>query len=192
MSVLRYITHPNVDIDPHVPVPEWALSPLGRRRATLMLDQPWVASIDRIVSSGETKALETAELIGIRLGLPVDVRPSSGETDRTATGYVESERHELLADRFFAEPHLSADGWERAIDAQARIIDVLDDVLHEPNEAAGDVAVVGHGAVGTLLMCHLDGRPIARVHDQPGQGHYWSYDRSQDRLLHGWRPIDDV
>lgn len=193
MSVLRYITHPNVDIDPHRPVPQWGLSALGRGRAQAMLDQPWLESIDHIIRSTETKAMETAELIAIRLDLTVDVRPSSGETDRMATGYVERERHELLADRFFSEPDVSADGWERANDAQRRIVDAVIDVLGEPNDAAArNVAIVGHGAVGTLLMCHLDRRAISRVHDQPGQGHYWSYDRSAKRLLHGWRRLDDL
>lgn len=189
---MRYITHPNVDIDPHTPVTSWSLSPLGRHRAQTMLDQSWIQSIRHVISSSETKAMETAGLLAARLGLTVDVRPQSAEIDRSATGYVEQHRHEFLADRFFTEPQVSADGWERAVDAQRRIVDAVKDVLGEPNDPAGDVAIVGHGAVGTLLMCHLDGRTIGRVHDQPGQGHFWSYDRSTNRLLHGWRRIDGL
>jgi len=192
MSVLRYITHPDVEIDPHIPVTQWALSPLGRRRAQAMLEQPWIRSIGHIIISSETKAIELAELIAKRLELPVDVRSASGETDRSATGYVERDRHELLAGRFFAEPQVSADGWERAVDAQRRIVESVIDVLYVSDCAAVDVAIVGHGAVGALLMCHLDGLAISRAHDQPGQGHHWSYDRSDDRLLHGWRRIDDL
>ncbi len=190
MSILRYITHPNVEIDAGTPVPMWGLSALGRRRALAMLDQRWVGSIGCIISSSETKALETADLIASRLGFPVEVRPSSGEIDRSSTGFVEPERHELLADRFFAEPESSMEGWERAVDAQRRIVEVLRDVV-EARAGRDDVAVVGHGAVGTLLMCHLAGLTISRYHDQPGQGHFWSYDRSDRRLLHGWRSIDD-
>ena len=192
MSFLRYITHPNVDIDASTPVPDWGLSVLGRRRARSMLDQRWVGSIGRIIASSETKALETAELIADRLGLVVEVRASSGEIDRSSTGFVEPERHELLADRFFAEPESSVEGWERAVDAQRRIVEVLHDVLDGGRDWPGDVAVVGHGAVGTLLMCHLDGRTISRDHDQPGQGHFWSYDLSDNHLLHGWRSIADL
>lgn len=192
MSIVRYITHPNVDIDPTMAVPEWSLSAVGRRRALALLDQPWIVSIGRILSSPETKAIETADVIAERLDLFVQVRRSSGETDRSATGYVEAERHERLAHRFFADPERSADGWERAVDAQRRIVDAFKDILHEPTDDGGDVAIVGHGAVGTLLMCHLDGREISRAHDQPSQGHYWSYDRSERQLLHAWRPIDDA
>ncbi|WP_040493464.1 histidine phosphatase family protein [Ilumatobacter nonamiensis] len=190
MSILRYITHPNVEIDADTPVPMWGLSALGRRRALAMLDQQWVGSIGRIISSSETKALETADLIAAQLGLSVEVRPESGEIDRSSTGFVEPERHELLADRFFAEPDSSMEGWERAVDAQRRIVGVMRDVV-EARDGRDDVAVVGHGAVGTLLMCHLVGLRISRDHDQPGQGHFWSYDRADNRLLHGWRSIDD-
>ena len=28
-----YVTHPQVEMDPRVPVPDWGLSPLGRARA---------------------------------------------------------------------------------------------------------------------------------------------------------------
>ena len=31
-----YVTHPQVLIDPAVPVPDWGLSPLGRGRAALV------------------------------------------------------------------------------------------------------------------------------------------------------------
>ena len=193
MSVLRYISHPNVDIDPHRPVAEWRLSELGRQRAHALLDQEWITSIGLIISSAETKALETADLIAARLNMDVDGRRSTGEIDRSATGFVEPERHELLADRFFAHPTQSASGWERAVDAQQRIVDAVGDVLDAPlADPDGDVAIVGHGAVGTLLMCHLNSRAINRSHDQPGQGHYWSYDRSDRRLLHPWQPIDET
>jgi hypothetical protein len=55
--------------------------------------------------------------------------------------------------------------------------------------AAGDIAIVAHGGVGTLLYCHLAGLPISRQYDQPAQGHYWSYSLSQRSLLHGWLSI---
>ena len=192
MSILRYISHPNVDIDPHIPVTEWSLSSRGRHRVQSILEQPWVDSIGHIITSSETKARETADVLAAHLHLAVEERPSSGEIDRSSTGFVPADRHEVLADLFFAEPHTSAHGWERAVDAQRRIVEALSDQLGELDGATADVAIVGHGAVGTLLMCHLDRRAISRLHDQPGQGHYWSYDRSRGRLLHEWRPIDEL
>ena len=120
--------------------------------------------IARIVSSTETKAIETTEILATHLELPVEVRPGTGENDRGATGIVPPEAFEDLADAFFADPHTSVRGWERAIDAQQRIVKGLDDLLAPRNH----VAVIGHGGVGTLWYCHLTGVPIDRCHDQLG------------------------
>ncbi|MCB0997316.1 MAG: histidine phosphatase family protein [Acidimicrobiales bacterium] len=191
MSLLRYITHRNVTIDPSIPVPEWGLSNEGRRRAHAMLDQPRTTSIARIVSSTETKAVETAEILATHLGLVVEVRPGIGENDRSATGFVPPKEFEALADAFFANPHASVQGWERAIDAQQRIAHGLEDLLAS-NEGDGDIAVIGHGGVGTLWYCHLTGVPIDRDHDQPGQGHYYTIDLTTRSVAHTWRPIDAI
>jgi broad specificity phosphatase PhoE len=54
---------------------------------------------------------------------------------------------------------------------------------------AGDLAIVAHGGVGTLLLCAFNGLPIAQEHDQPFQGCYWRFDEATRQVLHGWRPI---
>jgi broad specificity phosphatase PhoE len=73
-----------------------------------------------------------------------------------------------MAEAFFANPEASVRGWERAADAQARIVAAVRAVVEESPE--GDVLVAAHGAVGALLRGHLLGAPISRALDQPGQG----------------------
>ncbi len=161
----------------------------------MMLDQPWLTTIGRIVSSDERKAVETAQFVAEHLGLEVEVRATSGEVDRSATGFIDRARHDELADRLFADPARSADGWERAVDAQDRVVEALADLLTPTVQSAGqtaDVMVVGHGGVGTLLYCRLAGLEIDRRHDQSGQGHYWSYDRESATVTNSWRPIDAI
>lgn len=189
MSTLRYITHPQVEIDLAVPVTLWKLSALGRERAAQLARQPWLASVGRIVSSAEMKAEETARMLGSQLGLSVELRRDSGESDRSATGPLPPAEFEALASRFFAEPDVSVRGWERAVDAQRRIAAQLADLL-DP-EARHDIAVIGHGGVGTLWYCHLTSVGIARCHDQPSQGHYFSIDLASGRPLHGWRALEE-
>ncbi|RWI16859.1 histidine phosphatase family protein [Mesorhizobium sp.] len=189
MPIAYYITHPQVRIDANVPVPEWGLSDIGRARTSAMLDQPWVRSIRRIVSSGERKAIETAEILGRHLRLEVEVRERMHENDRSATGFLPPGEFEAVADQFFANPYSSIRGWERAIDAQHRILSEVDTVLG--TDDAADVAFVGHGGVGTLLLLSLGGREISREADQPaGGGNYFAYDIRARRVVHGWRPID--
>lgn len=81
---------------------------------------------------------------------------------------VPQDRHEALADRFFAEPDRSADGWETARAAQARVLADLRRALAESR--AGDTLVVGHGGVGTPILCHFAGLAPSRRHGQPAGG----------------------
>lgn len=190
MGRLVYISHPDVDVDPSVPVPQWGLNDRGHQRARAMLTQPWVAGVSQIITSPETKARQTAAILGDHCRLMPTVIEATHEVDRTSTGYVHHERHEALATALFAEPERSAGGWERAIDARDRVSAALSSVLSVKTE--GTVAVVGHGGVGTLLMTNLLGESIDRRLDQPGQGHYWSYDLDAQRVRHKWRPIDAI
>ena len=187
MRVLRYVTHPQVCIDAAVPVTRWSLSEQGRARAHVLAQQPWLASVGRIITSDETKAIETGRIVAEHLALPLEVRSGIGENDRSAVGFVPPAEFEVLANAFFAEPKKSVRGWERAVDAQRRIAEGLADLL---TPSPRDILVVGHGAVGTLWYCHLNGLAIERRHDQPGQGHYFSVDLHLGRAIHPWLPID--
>ncbi len=189
MGTVRYVSHPEVLIDPSVPVPLWTLSDVGRARAISGAGRPWAADIDRIVSSAETKAVETAQILATATGITLDVRDGIGEIDRASTGYVSHGRHEELANRLFAHPNESAAGWERAVDATARMAHHLFDLLRP--DAPGHVVIVGHGGVGTLLMCHLAALDVARDRDQPHGGCHWAWSTSDQHLLHDWRPIDE-
>lgn len=189
MTKLRYITHPEVTVDPSVAVTRWNLSPVGLARAHAIVRQPWASAIGRIVSSTEAKAVQTATILSEHLGISIEIREDLGENDRSATGFVAPTRFEALADAFFAEPTRSVAGWERADDAQRRIVAGLADLL-DADAADIDIAIIGHGAVGTLWYSAVSGQPIDRRHDQPGQGHYFTVDLPSGRVEHPWRPID--
>lgn len=194
MSTVRYVSHPQVRISADVPIPRWGLSDVGRARAEAMCRQHWIDDVGRIVSSDETKALETAAIVAAVTGVPVEVRVATHENERS--GYVPPDRFEQIADAFFAEPDRSVEGWERAIDAQARIVEATADLFAEPGER--DTMIVGHGGVGTLLLCHLLDVRIDRREDQsggdsaPGGGNVWAFDLQQRAVIHRWRPIDAV
>ncbi|MFJ6325717.1 MULTISPECIES: histidine phosphatase family protein [unclassified Rhizobium] len=186
-----YITHPQVRIDPDVPVPEWGLSEIGAARARAAAIHPWAYKLGLIVSSAERKAIETAEILAATSGAPVEIIEAMHENNRNATGFLAPPEFERAADWFFAHPHESFKGWERAIDAQARIVSNVDAVLarHDPKVP---IAFVGHGGVGTLLKCHLEGKPIARQGDQPpGGGNLFCFDLAKRAVSCDWTPIED-
>lgn len=188
MGTVRYVSHPEVVVDPSVPVPLWSLNAVGRARASAGASCQWAGDIDRIVSSLETKAVETAEILATASGLAVEVRDGIGEIDRSSTGYVSHERHEELADQLFLRPDESAAGWERAVDASDRMVSRLRDLLRPGS--GGHAVIVGHGGVGTLLMCHLGEFAVERARDQPHAGCHWAWSTTDQRLLHERRPID--
>ncbi len=188
MSTVHFITHPEVEIDPSVPVPEWRLSAVGVERAARLLHRPWVRSVRTVFSSAEPKAMEVATMLAAELRLTPIIRADLGENDRSATGYLPKAEFEAMADAFFSRPDESVAGWERAVDAQGRIVRAVDGALSLARNG-GDVAIVAHGGVGALLLCHLKQVPISRAEDQPGQGggNVFSFDSETRRLVLGWR-----
>jgi broad specificity phosphatase PhoE len=186
-----FITHPEVEIDPAVPVPLWPLSARGRVRMQAALERPWVRRIRAIHCSAERKAIDAATILGNGLGLGFSTHENLGENDRSATGYLPKEEFERVAGEFFARPAESVRGWERAVDAQARIVGAVDVVL-KAAPASGDVAIVAHGGVGALLACALEGIAISRTQDQPpgGGGFFFAFDLATCLPRHGWTAID--
>ncbi len=192
MQTLYFITHPDVQIDPLVPVPEWPLSARGCQRMNGVLTLPWAATLRSLWCSTERKARDGADILAGALGLPPTVLAELGENDRSATGYLPPGEFEAVADQFFAHPEQAVRGWERAADAQRRIVAGVQRVTDASAACRGNVAIVSHGGVGALLLCHLLARPIGREHDQPatnGGNHFAFYTKTR-QLCHGWRPID--
>ena len=191
MTLLRYLTHPQVKIDPATPVPSWGLTEIGRARAEAAANARWLLDTTQIVSSGERKAIETAEIIAAKLNVGVEVREAMHENDRSSTGFLSPKEFEAVADQFFARPLSSVRGWERAIDAQSRIVREAEHVL--VRNTPGDVLLVGHGAVGTLLFCHYAGVAIDRAHDQPaGGGNCFALVKDGRRILHPWHRLEEL
>lgn len=133
-----YVTHPQVRIDPDVPVPRWGLSELGAARSQAGAQCGWARQLGRILSSDETKALETAAILAGPAGIDVEVLEHAGENDRSATGFLVPEEFEKAANWFFANPDQSFHGWERAVDAQARIVSAVSSVLDAHGSVEAD------------------------------------------------------
>jgi len=115
-----------------------------------------------------------------------------GEIDRSATGYLPKEEHAVARELLFAHPESGARGWETAYDAQRRIVEAVERVI-EADRGAGNLAIVSHGGVGTLHLCHLKGCPINLGERQPGEngGNYYCFEAESGTPVHGWRRIDE-
>jgi len=189
MTPFLYVSHPQVQVDPNVPVPQWGLSGVGKARAEAFSARPFLRSYGRIVSSDEVKARETADILARALGVAVAVRPNLHENDRSATGFLPEAEFQAVATEFFAHPTVSIRGWERAADAQARIVGAVAAALAEAPDTP--TIFVGHGGVGTLLLCARAGYPVSRVYDQPPVGGGCWYAQSLEQAPDRWRAMEE-
>ena len=188
---IYFISHPNVVISSTIPVTQWPLSELGRARMRQLLSKSWVNNISSIYSSTEQKAIDGAVILANHLDLKYQLDKALGENDRSATGYLAAEEFERTADEFFSMPDQSVRGWETARAAQKRIVKVARRI-YESDTTSGDIAIVSHGAVGTLLYCFFADKAIDRKWDQPGQGggNYFKFSLLPPVSVSWWEAID--
>jgi broad specificity phosphatase PhoE len=187
VSIAYFITHPEVVVEATTPVPQWHLSDKGVHRMRAFAFQADLGNLSAVWASTETKAIEAAGILAAQFGLPVLVHHGLHENDRRATGFLPPPEFDRMADAFFARPEENVRGWERAVDAQARVAAAVDEILK--TFSGENIAFVAHGGVGTLLLCKYLGVPITRSADQPFQGHFWAFDVTTRRVLHRWREI---
>jgi broad specificity phosphatase PhoE len=83
------------------------LSDVGRARTEALANAGWLSETTQIISSGERKAVETAEIIAEKLSVTVEVRDAMHENDRSTKGFLAPDEFEAVADQFFAHPLVS-------------------------------------------------------------------------------------
>jgi broad specificity phosphatase PhoE len=190
VRTVHVLTHPEVVIDPELPIAEWGLTERGQDRARQVGRS--LSGIGSLWTSTETKAVQAAQLVGAELGLQPWPVAELGEMDRSSTGYLPEPEFWATYQEFLARPSTSVRGWETAMDAQRRFVAAVGEVLADDRAAAGDVAIMCHGGVGALLMCRLRDVPIQRLVDQPSMGSYFSFDADGDRFIEGWLTYEEL
>ena len=109
--------------------------------------------MNAIISSDEPKAFATVSTIAFERQIPLHTHPGLRELRRTP---VWLEDYEARVLDVFQKPALSIEGWERAADAQARILSTLDELLLKFD--GQPFAVVSHGLVLALLLASVNNR----------------------------------
>lgn len=190
LDLVFFISHANVAIDPDIPVPNWGLSEKGMLRHQKFNENKLVKNISAIYSSKEQKAIDAAQILSKHTGLNFQQLEALGEIDRSSTGYLAEDEFQATVNLFFENPDTSIRGWERAIDAQKRIVKAIKNIITLEKEKK-DIAIVAHGGVGALLLSYLLKKDISRKFDQPfnGGGNYFCFERSTLKVRHDWKDI---
>ncbi|HKC75096.1 MAG TPA: histidine phosphatase family protein [Chloroflexota bacterium] len=152
MAKLGLIRHAHVTVDPRVPVDQWRLSEEGIKAAAALLRDPALAEVQLVYTSPEPKAVATAAAISGRQ--PLIQVTDLKELDRTAAGWLSTEaEYVAMVAEIFRHPDQSIRGCEPAALAQQRIVRAIDTLVAA--HPGRPLAIISHGIVLALYMCHL-------------------------------------
>lgn len=158
MTHLIFIRHSISRQIPGTSAHQWELTDEGRARCADLAAALTPYRVNRIASSDEPKALQTAEVVASHLSLetPLIIEPEFGETRRATAPYFDSNAEFAAAvKRAIAQPDAVVFGEESFNDARKRFIDALSRLVERyPDET---LAVVTHGTVLSLVLEHYAG-----------------------------------
>ena len=138
------------EIQPEKPASAWRLGAVGRQRSELLASRLQDLSPGVVWSSGEPKAVETAEIVAASFGVPVRVADGLEEHHRdNVPFYPTPDEFESAVERFFSHPNQLVLGSETAEQAHDRMSAAIDDVVESGQH---DSIVVTHGTVMTLYV----------------------------------------
>jgi broad specificity phosphatase PhoE len=141
-------------VDPDRPTSEWSLSAEGVSRCETIASELERFLPAVMFSSPETKAVETAQHVGLHLGIEFSVREGLCEHRRPAVFLPQSEFHDSIRG-FFAVPDSIVYGSESSNDVAKRIEAEVRRALVEHPE--GNILMVTHGtAMTSFTSYHTD------------------------------------
>ncbi len=149
---LVLVKHSHVDVVPGRPPRTWELSAEGRRRALILAERLADLRAARVVSSVEPKAVETAEIVAQRLGVPAVTAPGLHEHERETAPFLGAEAFATAMAWLFDEPHKVVFGEESADAAADRFAATVDALAGDRDEI-----VVAHGTVIALYVSRVAG-----------------------------------
>lgn len=151
MRRLILVKHALPEISPERPRREWRLSEEGRVRCGHLARRLLGFRPDRVITSPEPKAHETATAVAETLGgLSVETVEELHEHDDSDVGFLGESSFRSAVKLFFARPTEAVFGPETADDAHARFAAAIDD-LPAPRDDSSHV-VVAHGRVISLFV----------------------------------------
>ena len=154
MTALILVKHSLPEIVENTPASGWKLSAEGRRRCKRLAERLMKYKPDRIISSTEKKAEETAELIAKELGLSTNAFDGLHEHKRSKAGYLSKEKFDEDIREFFTRPAELVFGSETAEQAFQRFHSAIDSILKDfPDQTT---VIVAHGTVISLYVSHFN------------------------------------
>ncbi len=143
------------------------LNDTGRQQAAQLAERVEPLEIASLWSSDLSRARETAEIVGNRIGLEPQLDPRLREANRGRwEGHrfidIEREEPELYAAWLRAGESFRFPDGESLLEQQERVLDALEDVRQT---AQPPPLVVCHGGAIRVVLCSRDSRGLDAFHD---------------------------
>jgi broad specificity phosphatase PhoE len=151
------VRHAAVEVDPAVLPSLWHLSDEGRAGARALARRRLWRPIERIFTSPELKALETAHIIAGPNGMTVTSVEDLREVERPANQWIDDRYpggYTGAVRDYLAAPKRATHGWEPPAEAQHRIRACIDWLRRLEPEG---FAVAGHGQTLSLYVASVTG-----------------------------------
>ena len=163
---LILVRHSLPEINNDLPARDWRLSEEGKIRAKRLAERVAPYRPERLVSSPEPKALETAEILGSILHLSIEILEALHEHERSNIGYLPGVEFHSAVRKFFEEPESLVFGSETAKEAFERFSKAAYPILVENKNSTP--AIVSHGTVISLFVSRLTGRSDFQIWNELG------------------------
>lgn len=147
---LILIKHAAPEILQGIPARQWYLSDLGHQSIPKLAKALQPFQPERIITSLEPKAIETARLTAAALRLPWNTSPGLHEHDRSNEPYINLAEFEAKIRQVFSKPEELVYGRETANQALARFQEQIENLVNEHSQEK--LAVVSHGTVISLFI----------------------------------------
>lgn len=181
MPKLILIKHASPEVIPGQPPETWKLSDKGRQSCVPLAEKLAAYSIAKIFSSSEPKAIETAELVAAKLGIPTETANDLFEHDRSNVPHMRSGEFISAMEHFFRRPDELVLGKETAAECLERFSAAVQSIL-EANAKESSIAIVSHGTVIALYLEKLAGKPAFQLWRELGLPSFAVLNRSGSEL----------
>lgn len=178
---LILVKHSLPEIVETLPARAWRLSQEGRARAGRLAERIHSYQPEKIVSSPEPKAVETAQIVATACGLELHLLDDLHEHDRSTVPFLSRPEFENGVQEFFNKPDALVFGRETANQAGERFSSAVTAVLAE-NQASSTIVIVSHGTVISLFLSRLTGRPAYPIWSDLGLPGYMLVDLQSNKL----------
>ena len=178
---LILVKHSVPEIQPDSAANTWKLSEEGRRRAHPLAEQLEDYEPEVIVSSDESKAKETADILAAHLRREVHILPDLHEHDRSKAPFLSNDVFQSSIREFFQKPDELVFGAETANQAHARFYRAVHSVLSQFRDKT--VVIVTHGTVISLFVSRLTGSSDLELWNKLGLPSFVAIDLHSSTLI---------